>query len=192
MAPTVLRQLDALLLRVDGSALVAVDGRNGVGKSTLARTLVARMGGTRIGVDDFVVRQQDRDTRELVYADLLDHDSLRAAIEGARQRGAVWLDGLCMLEVVRRLGLRLDVHVLVSPMDPACARFSLERAPLFDARLGNIADAALLDDAVTARDLELAMARERPGVNDVVQKSNVRYFKTEKPHRTAHVIYVRR
>lgn len=193
MTPMVVRGIEALAREANGRSLIAVDGRMAAGKTTLGRQLAELVSGTMIQTDCFIESQWGRDTRSIVYADVLDLKALDVRIRNARERGPVVLDGICIGDTIQRLGVAADLHVLVTFMLPGTSRFCIGRDPVMQERLGpsGVHDAALLDEDVTESQLMVELRKDW-GPHDLFnERSLVAYFKRSKPHRVADVLYLR-
>lgn len=82
---------------------IGFDGMDGVGKSTLAREMAKRVGGSVISLDDHLVKKQNG------YVPHIRCDELKAAISVARP--PILIEGVCLLAVARRCGFDVDVLV---------------------------------------------------------------------------------
>ena len=88
--------------------IVTVDGWQGSGKTTLAKNLASSLGLSRYELDDFL--QEHRGG----FLEYLDYLQLTAALtEAFKKSRPILLDGICVLEVLQRIGLRPDVKVYV-------------------------------------------------------------------------------
>ncbi|MDE5461164.1 hypothetical protein [Bradyrhizobium sp. CSS354] len=96
-------RLENLRSQNGGSLCIGLDGMDGVGKSTLARELADRLGGSVISLDDHLTRKQNG------YILHIRGDELKAAISASRS--PMVIEGVCLLGVAHRCGF--DVEVLV-------------------------------------------------------------------------------
>jgi hypothetical protein len=95
-------RLDQLLPN-GGRLCIGLDGMDGVGKSTLAREMAKRLGGSVISLDDHLVKKQNG------YILHIRCDEVKAAISASRS--PILIEGVCLLAVAQRC--RFDVDVLV-------------------------------------------------------------------------------
>src|SRR5215813_6192420 len=84
---------------------IAIDGSDGVGKTTLAVALRRLVGGTVISVDDYVAKHQG------TYLSSLKVLALQAVLEGACSPRIV--EGVCLLNVLEKAGHAPDVLIYV-------------------------------------------------------------------------------
>jgi len=105
--PGLISSLSELAVFLSGSSVVAVDGKDGSGKTFTARYLSKELRGAPIDFDDFV----DRDCGFLAGLRL---DELRNAIEFAAR--PLFLSGVCMMDVLDRLAVQVDAVVYVKRM----------------------------------------------------------------------------
>jgi hypothetical protein len=101
-------ELAELLRRQFPSSLtgtIAMDGADGVGKTTLAVALRRLVGGTIISVDDYVAKNQG------TYVPSLRALELRAALEGASAPRIV--EGVCLVNAMEKAGHDPDVLIYV-------------------------------------------------------------------------------
>jgi tRNA A37 threonylcarbamoyladenosine biosynthesis protein TsaE len=88
--------------------IVSIDGWSGSGKTTLARDLADRLSLRRCELDEYVHEQRGG------FLEHLDYPRLSTALANVRTASApVLVDGICVLEVLERLGLRSDLKVYV-------------------------------------------------------------------------------
>lgn len=95
-------------LRKCPGGLFAIDGYHGVGKSTVAQEIGTLLRIRVIHLDDFLVPDQGG------FVEFIRYSELSAAL---RTRPVV-VDGVCLLAVVKRLGMVPDVHVYVEGRKP--------------------------------------------------------------------------
>lgn len=98
-------RIDALLPSNGHRVCIGLDGMDGVGKSTLAREMAKRVGGSVISLDDHLLKKQNG------YVLHIRCDELKAAISVSR--ALVLIEGVCLLAVARRCGFDVDVLVYV-------------------------------------------------------------------------------
>jgi hypothetical protein len=101
-------ELAAILQNTFALALqgvIAIDGKDGVGKSPLAAGLRERIGGTVISVDDHI------DEAQGVYVPALRVSDLRGSLAGAAAPQIV--EGVCLLNVLQAIDCKSAVHVYV-------------------------------------------------------------------------------
>ena len=86
--------------------IVSIDGWSGSGKTTLAKYLASRLKLKRYELDKYVHRERGG------FLQYFDYSRLATALDSVPTRSApVLIDGVCVLEVLRRLGLRPDLKV---------------------------------------------------------------------------------
>jgi hypothetical protein len=84
---------------------IGVDGLDGIGKSTLARAMAKRLGGSVISLDDYLNKKQNR------YVQHIRCNEVDAAI--ATSPSPILIEGVCLLAVARRCDFDLDMLVYV-------------------------------------------------------------------------------
>jgi hypothetical protein len=82
---------------------IGIDGKDGVGKTKLAREISELIGAKVISLDDYIEGQQNN------YVPSLKTNELTKAIEGVA--GFIVLEGVCLLAAVEQLGISIDEHV---------------------------------------------------------------------------------
>lgn len=103
-----LEELQARLNAVipkDGRSCIGVDGMDGVGKSTLARAMAKRLGGSVVSLDDHPDKKQNR------YTHHIHRNEVKAAISASSS--PILIEGVCLLAVAHRCGFNVDVLVYV-------------------------------------------------------------------------------
>ena len=90
--------------------IIGIDGWMGVGKTTFARE-IADLDSKRwaIDLDAFLIRNQGK------FVGALQLPSLAAAIKSAT--APIIVSGVCLLEVAKAIGLRLDSHIYIKRMN---------------------------------------------------------------------------
>jgi len=93
--------------------IVSIDGKDGTGKSTIARALSERLPFRHIELDRYLIRKQDH------YVGFIRYHDLRPAISSARESGKVALiEGVCVQAVLNRLQLCSDLSIYVKRTGP--------------------------------------------------------------------------
>ena len=109
MSSTVATTLEEVLAAIDGRdwALLAIDGIDGAGKSTLGRSIGLETGASVVHLDDFLEKGQGTFLNALRYSEIARAlDSSRPAI----------VEGVCVLEVLAGLNRTPDVLIYVRRM----------------------------------------------------------------------------
>lgn len=104
-----MRRLDQIIhhLRLSQPRIIGIDGQPGVGKTKLASQLSARIRCNCLHLDSFLVERQKAFTPSIQY------DVLHSAI--INNKGALIIEGICLLEVLSRLSLAPDYFIFVEP-----------------------------------------------------------------------------
>ena len=86
--------------------LIAIDGVDGSGKSTLSRKLADELGYEHINLDDFVVENCGQFVQNIKY------DELVTKLDNAAVPFII--DGVCVLAILERLHKKPDMHILLA------------------------------------------------------------------------------
>ena len=98
----------AKLVRERTARIVAVDGLDGAGKTTLARRLAVELEGTTLDVDEYLDKNQGYYVRALRLGDL------KSAIDAAKPLNRpLLISGACLLDVLSRVSVEPDMVVYV-------------------------------------------------------------------------------
>jgi hypothetical protein len=104
-----------LALRARGrsgpGALVGVEGFCGSGKSCLAKRLAQLGVGRSLDTDSYLPALSSEEADS--YTDRLKASDLKADIQGAQDETGVVLSGVCLRQVLQRLGIEADVFICV-------------------------------------------------------------------------------
>jgi hypothetical protein len=99
-------------------AVIAVDGAPGAGKSTLACNLANAIGVSEpLHLDDYLPEEPDEAGRH--YGELIDQDALRRDLQSrhAADDRAVIIEGVCILDVLERIGSTPDLLIYLKRVD---------------------------------------------------------------------------
>jgi pantothenate kinase-related protein Tda10 len=111
------REFGQLVERVRGHlesdrAIIGVDGAYGSGKSTLARKLAEALEGAVLEIDQYTLRNGQPYRQQLRY------EELGRGLEALRSKGKpVVVEGICLLDVLERIGARPGTVVYVKKLD---------------------------------------------------------------------------
>src|SRR5712691_2430398 len=109
LPPGYTRVADLVRRLADASAhIVTVDGWSGSGKTTLAKGLADALGLEHHELDDYLHEHSGG------FLEHLDYPKLMTALkEGLKRPRPILLDGICVLEVLARIGLEPDAKIYV-------------------------------------------------------------------------------
>ena len=85
--------------------IIGIDGKDGSGKSRLAKELSEKLSAKVIELDSFMEKNQGR------YVTALKTEEIQAAISQAS--GIIIIDGVCLLAAVKAIGVKLNTLVYV-------------------------------------------------------------------------------
>ncbi len=107
--PSYKKVVDALtpVLRARPAAIVTIDGRDGVGKTTLGRYLAWRFSATLIETDLYLIPAQD-------YLIHLDDQINRIVERRVTSRLPVIVEGVSMLQLMKRINRVADFSIYVT------------------------------------------------------------------------------
>lgn len=89
-----------------GARLLAIDGVDGCGKTTLSDSLAPKLDCVVLHLDDYVEMNKGG------FLDHFDYEKLKAEIQKAtNQNGSVIIEGVCVLEVLNQVGVKPDLHI---------------------------------------------------------------------------------
>jgi hypothetical protein len=98
----------AHLIRAEAPGLIAIDGYQGAGKSTLARKLERQLGIRCVHLDSFLVPNRGTFVQSLRLPEL----------SGALQEHPVLIEGVCLLTVMKHLRVKPDMFVYIKTAEP--------------------------------------------------------------------------
>ena len=84
--------------------VVGIDGVSGIGKTPIAKRHAGELGGNVVSLDPFLARSR-------CYAEGIDYKQLRAALLQALESNVVFVEGVCLLEVLKVAGYSPSIHV---------------------------------------------------------------------------------
>jgi Cdc6-like AAA superfamily ATPase len=85
--------------------LIGIDGKDGTGKTTLARHIANRIGGEVVSLDDYLEKQKGS------YIPHLRFEEIRRELSS--KQGPIVLEGVCLLAAVKRIGITTDKLIYV-------------------------------------------------------------------------------
>ena len=168
------------------SGTIAIDGRDGVGKTTLAVALQAAVGGTVISLDDFVLENCGGYVPHLKIAEL------KAALE--RSRRPCIVDGVCILAALERVSHRHDVLIYVKRLQSYGYWHDEARCdptePV-DELIGHLAEEVAAVARFDAEQSgETVPEEEKPALTPLHEEI-IRYHARYRPSRRAEIIFMR-
>lgn len=95
-------------LRKGDVRFIGIDGKDGSGKSYLARLLSDKATLALISLDNYVEKKKGE------YVAHLDFSAIKERLESLSS--PVIIEGVCLLDVLERLGVELDIHIYVKRM----------------------------------------------------------------------------
>lgn len=157
--------------------LVSIDGFNGIGKSTIAGFLAGELGSDRIGLDDYLTKNQGR------YLDALRLEALAGAVADACCAGRrLVLEG-CLIDLVReRIGAETGFRIYVLRWRRMASNpEALDEAEEHDVLYGERATEELIAEGE-------ADAARFGGTMGAIDRELIRYPRRCEPHRKADLI----
>lgn len=93
--------------------VITIDGKDGAGKSTLARSTCSQLMFQHIELDQYLIKKKDH------FVDFIRYDDLSAAIRATMKNGSpIVVEGVCVLAVLERLRIVPDCKIYVKRTDP--------------------------------------------------------------------------
>jgi hypothetical protein len=94
-----------------GARLLAIDGVDGCGKTTLSDSLAPTLDCAVLHLDDFVEKNRGG------FLDFFDFEKLGAEIQtGTDQYDCLIIEGVCVLEVLNHVGVKPDLHIYIKKL----------------------------------------------------------------------------
>jgi len=156
-------------LALNPHSLISIDGVDGVGKSTLANKIKAKLSTHYIELDTFVQEQKGG------YIEYLDYDKLQDEIGHLMTTNAlIVIEGICIQQVLKRTGLTSDLSIYVKVIDGN--NFWMDQFRFFPS--GKSAEEVIEDRK--SKKFSLGHTEEI-----------IRYHYRFKPHKTSDWIFVR-
>jgi len=192
--PIICDSLEELAHYIAGSVsartaeIIAIDGMNGSGKTTVAQELSRRLSFPHVNLDDFLVRNEGAFLPNVKYGELAAH------IQGLQARNTpAIVEGVCLLDVLARLNLKAEPLIYVKRIGAS--------GTWHDQDICEIATEQELNEWVE-QDTENArtMLRQKgknAEVSDSILPGDLRreiaaYHYRQKPIHKAHYVYLRR
>ena len=98
----------ALHEQCSATAIIAIDGWTGCGKSTLAAFVANQIGALHFDLDSALCRDQGS------YVPSINLDSVKAALESVQSRAVV--SGICSLQIFQAAGIPVECHIYIKRM----------------------------------------------------------------------------
>ena len=168
------------------SGTIAIDGRDGVGKTTLAVALQAALGGIVISLDDFVLENCGGYVPHLKIA------GLKATLE--RSSRPCIVDGVCTLAALDRVSHRHDVLIYVKRLG-SCGYWqdedTCDPTEPVDELIGRLAEEAAAVARFEAEQSGEAVPEEEKPALTPLREEIIRYHARYRPSRRAEIIFMR-
>jgi len=166
---------------------VAIDGSDGVGKTTLATDLQAIIGGTVVSLDDFVVENQGG------YVPYLKTKELSGELANGRR--PLIVEGICVLAALERVVVQSNVLVYVKRVDEEGYWYDEETcdpSEPVDELIARLAqEVAALDRFHREQSGEPPLEEDAPKLTPL-REEIIRYHATYRPSSRAAIIFMRR
>ncbi len=168
------------LIKKDGYKRIGLDGKDGVGKSTLAQTIVKDTGFSIVELDSFL--EKDRGG----FIEFLRYDELKDALDVK----SFVVEGVCLLEALGRIGCELDLLVYVRRLrygvwrDADVCDIEGDPEEVIEHEREELRKFAKFEAFWKKLDEEKDVP-ELPGLDMEL----IRYHATHRPHKHAQVIY---
>ncbi len=169
------------------TGIIAIDGYDGVGKTTIATALQARVGGTVVSLDDFVMVNQGG------YIPYLKTAELKAALKTAPRPYIV--EGVCVLGALERVAVHPDLLVYVKRVDKDGYWYDKDTCdpsePVDELIARRAQEVAALDCFDREPSGEPSSQDDRPGLTPL-REEIIRYHASHRPSRRAEIVFLRR
>lgn len=169
------------------TGIIAIDGYDGVGKTTLATALQARVGGTVVSLDDLIMKNQGG------YVPYLKTAELKAALKTAPRPCIV--EGVCVLGVFERITVRHDLLVYVKRVDKNGYWYDKDTCdpsgPVDELIARRAEEVTALDRLDQELSGEPSSQDDRPGLTPL-REEIIRYHASYRPSRQAEIVFLRR
>jgi len=99
----------AKIIRDGNYKIVGIDGKDGAGKSTIARKVSSELKIRHINLDDYVEKHSG------TYVPNIKNEELLAAINSSNN--PLIIEGVCLLAIMEKFNLKPDLSVYVKKMD---------------------------------------------------------------------------
>ena len=169
------------------SGIIAIDGTDGVGKTTLAVALQETFGGTLVSLDNFVLENQGGYVPYLKTAELKN-------VLGATNRPII-VEGVCVLSALERIYHERNVLIYVKRLvgygywhDEDVCDPTEPIEELIARRAEEVGSFARLDAQLSGESLS---EDEKPRLTPL-REENIRYHERYRPSRHADIIFLKR
>lgn len=161
-------ELHAEIALLSPTAVIAIDGLNGAGKSWIAERIASKFGWKLIKCDDFIKCGQ------LPYPNVLDLHALRQALDQQSGKTTV-VDSVCLKSILKAIGISAAHHIYVRKRNPDR---SLVRSEFYEA----FNPAEMI---ASAKEICCAMGDEEP----VLDLELVIYHRDYRPLESASIVF---
>jgi len=166
--------------------LICIDGVDGAGKSTLAKNLSESLGVNCITLDDYVENEKGS------YVEFLDLDRLNEALSYPLK--PIIIDGICLLDVLSRIGISPDLLVYVKRMSSYGSWRDEDVCEITEdiEEFIRKEEQDLKDFCVVEAEIENSEFNEKEFSFSKLRKEIFRYHYNYSPHKKADVIFARK
>ncbi len=96
------------VLENNGPKIISMDGKDGAGKTDLSKYLAAELNLCHLELDDkYLIRDKG------AYVKYIKYEILAVDIERMIPKQSIIIDGICMLAILEKLGLKSDLKIYV-------------------------------------------------------------------------------
>lgn len=166
--------------------IIAVDGNDGVGKTTLALALQKAVGGTVVPLDEFVMENHGG------YVPCLRTSEFQVALDQAVRPAIV--EGVCVLAALERVSHQPDVLIYVKRVDGDGYWHDEETCDLsepVDELISRLAqEVAAIDRFDAEQSGESPPEEDTPGLTPL-REEIIRYHAHYRPSRRADIVFLR-
>lgn len=165
---------------------IAIDGNDGVGKTTLALALQTAVGGTVISIDEFVVENRGG------YVPYLQSSEFKAALDQGPRPAIV--EGVCILAALECVSHQPDVLIYVKRVDGVGYwhdEYTCDPSEPVNGLIARLAQEVAAIDRFDAEQAGQPSPKEdNPGLTPL-REEIIRYHAHYRPSRRADIVFLR-